>query len=67
MDLATIKSLLDVGLGPLAFLALMYGVYQMFLVLKELATNHITHIQESLDRIEALMNKLLERNEPPRL
>ncbi len=53
MDLQTLKGVADVGLGPLAFLALMYGGFKVWKFMDLLVNNHLTHIQASLEELSA--------------
>lgn len=63
MNVSEIKQVLDLGLGPIAFIALLYGGWQLLTWLKIIATNHLAHVQAALERIVESSDKANENIE----
>ncbi|MFA5376076.1 MAG: hypothetical protein WC455_10055 [Dehalococcoidia bacterium] len=59
MDIQSITSLVDLGLGPLAFVALLYGGWKIICGLQTMNTNHLTHIQDGLTKMNEKMDILI--------
>ena len=61
MDLNSLKNLADLGLGPLAFLVLIVAGAKVWKFMDLLINNHLTHIQASLEKIEAHLGRIADR------
>lgn len=51
MDLQTLKSVSDAGLGTAAAVVLVYGGYKALKFMDLLVNNHLAHIQTSLEEV----------------
>lgn len=60
MDLNNFKALLDIGLGPLAFAALMFGGWKVWKFMDLMVNNHLSHIQTAIEEVSGNTKEMSE-------
>lgn len=55
-----IRVVTDNGLGVASFVLLAYGLYQVIVLIKTLVTNHVVHLQQTIEKMHETLIRIDE-------